>query len=137
MDQLDTRFTIRHAWTAFGFLVYLSIAFILPVVTRLLGVYSDEPLTWFRLIVPMVMIPFLMGYAQVLFGGIWRLMLWSPAVVMLAISVFAIVDDLTRADYLKQDLVFWPTMIASYLAFSYLGKLTRDRLTVVETKRVD
>ncbi len=115
---------------AFGFLIYLSIAIVLPVVTRLLGVYSDEPVTWPRLVVPMLMIPFLMGYAQKLFGGMWRIMLWCPAVVMLAIAIMAIVDDLTKTteSYLKQDLVFWPSMIVCYLAFSYLGKLTRDRL---------
>ena len=120
---------LRNIWTSFGFLIYLSIAIVLPVVTRLLGVFSDVPETWLRLVVPLVMIPFLMGYAQALFGGAWRLMLWLPAALMLGLSVVAVIDDLRKTEFLKADLVFWPTMIICYTGFSYLGKQTRDRLS--------
>jgi hypothetical protein len=124
---------LRKVWTAVGYLVYLSIAFVLPVITRILGVFSDVPSTWPRLAVPLVMVPFLMGFAQALFGGAWRLMLWLPAAVMFVIAVIAIIDDFSKTDFLKPDLIFWPVMMLCYLAFSYLGKITRDRLTVSTT----
>lgn len=116
---------------AIGLILYLSIALVLPVVTRLLGVYSDMPSTWPRLAIPLVMIPFLMGFAQKLFGGLWRLMLGLPAIILLTLAIFSVVEDvMKKTDYLTEDLIFWPTLIACYIGFSYLGKLTRDRLAV-------
>jgi hypothetical protein len=122
---------LQKTWMAIGFILYLSIALVLPVVTRLLGVYSDQPSTWPRLAIPLAMIPFLMGFAQKLFGGMWRLMLGSPAIILLTLAIFSLVEDLVKkTDYLTQDLIFWPILIACYVGFSYLGKRTRDRLTV-------
>ena len=119
---------MKNVWLAVGLVLYLVIAVCLPVIVPLLGIYSDVPSTYPRLVIPLIGLPFLMGYAARLFGGPWRLLLWCPAVIMLALAIFSILDGLKKREYLAQDLIFWPILIACYLVFSYLGKRTRDRL---------
>jgi hypothetical protein len=119
---------LRNVWMATGLIVYLAIALFLPVTVRVLEIFSDIPSTWPRLLIPFLFIPFLMGFAQALFLVPWRLLLWSPAVVMAALAVFSIVDDLKRPEFLSQDLIFWPVLLVCYLICSWLGKYTRERM---------
>lgn len=124
----------KKAWMAIGFVLYLAIAFVLPVSVQLLGIFSDQPITYPRLAIPLFLVPFLLGFAQRAFLMPWRLQLWCPAVIMLGLSVFSIIEGLSRREYLAQDLVFWPMLIGCYLGFSYVGKITRDR-TVMSSER--
>jgi hypothetical protein len=125
---------LKKIWMATGFILYLAIAVLLPVTVQLLGVFSDVPESWVRLIIPLIFIPFLMGFAQPLFLLPWRAHLLAPAVVMLIISVFSITDGVKNHEFLTQDLIFWPTMIVTYLIFSRLGLLVEKRLRPPEAR---
>jgi len=123
-----TQTTADKLKMAFGIVLYLSIALLLPITVRLFGVYSDQPLTYPHLAVPFIMIPYIMGISYRMFRAPWRLLLWCPAVIMLALTVLSIIDGVMKHQFLEQDLIFWPLLIGSYLSFSYIGKRTRDRM---------
>ena len=125
----------KKIWMAIGLLLYIAIAIILPITVPLMGVFSDAPETWVRLLIPLIMIPFLMGYAQPLFLMPWKIQLWTPGALYLMIAITSVVDSVRTHTFLIQDLIFWPLMIAAYLAMSYAGLRVRNAIQVTRTGR--
>lgn len=112
--------------TTVGLLVFLVIALLIPMTAPALGVFSNVPSTWPRLVVPFCAMPFFIGLSLPLFGPHRRLLFWAPELTLAVVAMFAILDSLTRNHFLAQNLIFYGLLLVTYPLFAYAGLRFRE-----------